>query len=149
MPAPNSVLLLSKFLVMTLLAASLLIVGNLTTIVTQVLRGQTPVDFIAYLSINGIVVVPGVVFITALAVVLNVLLRNKYLAYVVQIGTGAGLFYLYTIGYKHWLYNPLLYQLWKYADLTSPTILVSRLYWLGLTVVCLVFAHIFSERRSV
>ena len=59
-------------------------------------------------------VVPSIVFMTSLVVALNVLLRNKYLTYVVAVGTGAGLFYLYSIGYNHWLYNPLLYQLWKY-----------------------------------
>ena len=148
MPVPNSVLLLSKFLVITLLAASLVIVGSLTTIVTQLLRGHTPVDFSVYLLINSIVVMPGIVFITALVVVLNVLLRNKYLAYVVAVGTGATLSYVYSVGYKHWLYNPLLYQLWKYADLTSQTILASRLYCLLLAVVFIVFAHVFSERRS-
>ena len=147
-PAPNSVLLLSKYLAMTLLAFSLAVVGSLTTIVTQFLRGHTPVDFSAYLLINGIVVVPGIVFMVSLVVAFNVLLRNKYLAYVVAIGIGAGLFYLYSIGYNHWLYNPLLYQLWRYGDLTSPTILASRLYVLGLAMVFLVLAHLFFERRS-
>ena len=133
---------------MTLLALSLVVVGSLTTIVTQVIRGHTPVDFSAYLIIDGVVVVPGTIFMTALVVALNVLLRNKYLAYVAAIGTGAGLFYLYNIGYKHWLYNPLLYQLWKYYDLTSGTILMYRLYCLALAAAFLALAHIFFERKS-
>lgn len=145
-PAPNSVLLLSKFLAMTLLALSLMVVGGLTTIVTQLLRGQTPIDFSAYLLVNSIVVVPGVVFMVALVVALNVLLRNKYLAYVVAFGAGAGLFYLYNIGYNRWLYNPLLYQIWKYPDLTSGTILATRLYCLALAAACLALAHLLHER---
>ena len=56
---------------------------------------------------------------TAAAIALNVLLRDKYLAYAVCIATGAGLFYLYNVGYNHWLYNPALYQLWTYSDLTG------------------------------
>ena len=84
---------------------------------------------------------------TALVVTLNVLLRNKYLAYVMAVGTGAGLFYLYNIGYRHWLYNPLLYQLWKYQDLTSGTMLGYRLYCLALAAACLALAHVFFERR--
>jgi ABC-type transport system involved in multi-copper enzyme maturation permease subunit len=147
-PAPNTVLLISKFLVMTLLAMALVIVGSLTTIVTQLLRGYTPVDFMAYLIINLIVVVPAIIFMAAFGVVLNVLLRNKYLAYVVAIGTGAGLFYLYNIGYNHWVYNPLLYRLWKYDDLAGRTILTSRLYCLALAAVSLVLAHLFFERKS-
>ncbi|MGH9960319.1 MAG: hypothetical protein ACREBC_24880, partial [Pyrinomonadaceae bacterium] len=89
----------------------------------QLVRGDTPVDFSAYLIVYGVVLVPGIIFLTAVVTAFNVLLRNKYLAYVVAIGAGAGLFYLYSIGYNHWLYNPLLYQLWKYQDLTSGTIL--------------------------
>ena len=147
-PAPNSVLLLSKWLAMTLLALSLVVVGGLTTIVTQLFRGHTPVDFAAYFLINVVVVVPGIFFMTAFVVALNVLLRNKYVAYVVAIGTGAGLLYLYNIGYNHWLYNPLLYRLWKYSDLTSGRILMYRLYCLALAAVCLVLAHIFFERKS-
>jgi len=145
-PAPNSVLLLSKFLAMTLLAFSLAVVGGLTTIVTQLLRGYTPIDLSAYLIINGVVVVPGIVFLTSIVIALNVLLRNKYLAYVVAIGTGAGLFYLYSLGYRHWTYNPLLYQLWKYPDLTSGKILAYRLYCLALAALCLALAHLFFER---
>jgi hypothetical protein len=67
---------------------------------------------------------------------------------VIAVGTGAGLFYLYSIGYNHWLYNPLLYKLWTYADLTTPTILTQRLYCLALAAACLVLAHIFFERKS-
>ena len=147
-PVPNSVLLVSKWLTMTFLALSLVVVGSLTTIVTQFLRGQTPVDFSAYAIIDAVVVVPGVLFLTAAVVMLNALVRNKYLAYVVAVGTGAGLFYSYSTGHNHWLYNPLLYQLWKYPDLTNPTILTYRLYCLALAAAFLALAHLFFERKS-
>jgi ABC-2 type transport system permease protein len=147
-PAPNSVFLLSRVLAMTLLALSLVVAGALTTIVTQFLRGHTPVDFSAYLLVNVVVVVPGVLFMTALVVALNVVLRNKYVAYVVATGSGAGLIYLYNIGYNHWSYNPLLYRLWKYADLTSGTILTHRLYCLALATAFLALAHLLFERKS-
>lgn len=147
-PAPTSVLLLSKFLAMTLLAVSLVIVGSLATIVVQFLRGHTPVEFSAYLIINGVVVVPGVLFMTSAIVALNVLLRNKYVTYVIAVGMAAGLLYLYNTGYNHWLYNPLLYQLWKYADLTTQTMLVNRLYCLALAAACLLLAHLFFARKS-
>jgi ABC-2 type transport system permease protein len=147
-PAPNSVLLLSKCLAMTLLALSLAMLGGATAICAQMLRGYTPVDLSAYFIINGVVVVPSIIFMIAMVVALNVLLRNKYASYVIAVGTGAGLFYLYSIGYNHWLYNPLLYKLWTYADLTTPTILAQRLYCLALAAACLVLAHVFFERKS-
>jgi len=145
-PAPNSVLLLSKFLATIVLALALLVAVGLTAVVVQLARGHTPINFSAYLLVYGVVLVPGVVFVTALVVAFNVLLRNKYLAYVAAIGASAGLFYLYSTGHNHWLYNPLLYQLWTYPALTNPTILVSRLYCLTLTTGFLLLAHLRHER---
>jgi ABC-2 type transport system permease protein len=147
-PVVNSVLLLSKFLATVVLSVSLVIAVGLVAMVVQLMRGHTPVDFSAYLMIYGVVLVPGIIFLTALVVLLNALLRNKYLAYVVAVGTGAGLFYLYSAGYKHWLYNPLLYQLWQYQDLASARILSYRIYCLIVAVACLALAHLLFERRS-
>jgi hypothetical protein len=147
-PAANSVLLISKWLAMTSLSVSLLIVGGLTTIAVQFMRGHTPVDLSAYLIIDGVVLLPGIIFMTASVLVLNVLLRSKYLTYVVAVGTGAGLIYLYNVGYNHWLYNPLLYRIWTYGNLTSGTILSYRLYCLALAAGLLALAHVFFERKS-
>ena len=145
---PNSVLLLTKCLAMTLLAFSFVIAGALTTMAAQLFRGQTLIDLSAYLSINSIVVLPSIVFMTSIVVALNVLLRNKYVVNVVAVGTGAGLIYLYNNGYNHWLYNPALYRLWKYYDLTSGRILGYRMYTLALAAACLALAHLCFERKS-
>ncbi|HXC69322.1 MAG TPA: ABC transporter permease [Pyrinomonadaceae bacterium] len=146
-PATNSVLLLSKYLATIVLTFSLLAAVGLLAILIQLMRGHTPVDISAYLMVYGVVLVPGIIFMTALVVAFNVVLRNKYLAYVMAVGTGVGLLFLYNIGYNHWSYNPLLYQLWRYPDLTSPTILMYRLYCLGLAAACLALAHIFFQRK--
>lgn len=149
MPVSNGVLLLSKWLGTVLLTLSLILLVGLTAIVVQLLRGHTPVDVPAYLLTYGVIVLPNVVFLTALVVTLNILLRNKYVAYVMEIGIVASLFYLYTHGHNHWLYNPLLYRLWKYSDLTSPTILMQRLYCVALTAACLAIAYVcFRRYRS-
>lgn len=152
-PAPNFVLLLSKFLATLLLTLSLLALVALTAIGVQLLRGHTPVELSAYLKVYSVILFPSVVFITAAAVALNVLLRDKYLAYAVSIGIGIALFYLYGRGYNHWLYNPLLYQAWTYADLTGAPdnhshFLLHRIYWLALSCLCLSLAHLFFLRKS-
>lgn len=147
-PVPNSVLLLSKFLVTILLTFSLLAAVGVIAILVQLLRGHTPIDVSAYLLVYGVVLVPGIIFVTAMVMALNVLLRNKYLVYVVAVGLGAGLFYLYSAGYNHWLYNPLLYQFWHYPDLTTAKMFGYRLYWLIVAAVCLALAHRLFERRS-
>ena len=84
------------------------------------------------------------------AIALNVLLRDKYLAYVVIIAISSGLFFFYAQGYNHWLYNPVLYGLWSESDLTSGgvRILVLRIYCLGIALLSLRLAHLGFERKS-
>ncbi|HEX3186121.1 MAG TPA: ABC transporter permease [Pyrinomonadaceae bacterium] len=146
-PVSNSVLLLSKYFAMVSLILVLVAVVSLIAIVAQLLRGHA-LDFSAYMAVHGIVLVPGILFITALVVALNVLLRNKYAAYVVAVGVGAGLVYLYNTGHTNWLYNPLLYRIWTYPDLTTRPMLINRLYCLGLCVACLAVAHLFFPRKT-
>ena len=147
MPVPNNVLLLSKFLATLALTCSLLVSVGLLAIVVQLLRGHTPIDLSAFLLIYGVILLPTVIFMTGMSVALNVLLRNKYLAYFVTIGAGAGLFYLYSNGYNGWLYNPSLLYLWSYADLTSASILIHRLYCLAVAGLGLALAHLFYQRK--
>ena len=146
-PITNSVLLLSKCLAMVLLSLVLVAVVGLITILVQLLIAHT-LDLTAYLLVYGLILVPGLIFVTAFVIALNVVLRNKYVTYVVATGTGAGLIYLYNLGYNHWLYNPLLYRHWKYTDLTSSALLANRLYCLALATAFLALAHVLFERKS-
>jgi len=147
-PVPNNVLLFSKWLTTVMLALSLVTVVGILAVLIQLARGHTPVDLSAYVMVYGVVLTPGMVFLTAVVVALNVLLRNKYLAYVVAVGTGSGLVYLYNSGYLHWLYNPLLYHLWKYPDLGSTRIFLYRFYCLALACACLALAHLLYKRKA-
>jgi ABC-type transport system involved in multi-copper enzyme maturation permease subunit len=152
-PTPNNGLLLSKFFATLSLTLSLILLVGLTAIVIQIIRGHTPVEVQPYLITYSTILLPGMLLLTALSIALNVLLRNKYLVYMISIGTGVGLFYLYSIGYNHWLYNPLLYQLWKYPDLTGAgnnqaKILIHGLYCLAIAGACVALAHFFFPRKS-
>ena len=151
-PAPNNVLLLSKFLSTLLLVLFLLVLVGLTAMLTQLLRGQTPIAISTYLITYSVILVPSLAFMAAASIALNVLLRDKYLAYAVSIATGSGLFYLYSQGYNHWLYNPVLYGLWTEGDLVGTgsgfsRLLSLRVYWLAITLVCFLIAHHRFERR--
>ena len=152
-PMPNSVLLLSKFVATVLLGVALMLLIGAIAIATQIVKGDTPVNISAYLITYSVILFPSVVFISAAAIALNVLLRDKYFAYAVTIGISIGLLYLYGQGFNHWLYNPLLYGLWNYVDLTGAgsglrTILINRLYCLAIAGTCLLFAHLFFQRKN-
>ncbi|HKR61941.1 MAG TPA: ABC transporter permease [Pyrinomonadaceae bacterium] len=150
-PITNSVLLLSKFLATFLLMLSVITIAGLTAIAIQLLRGHAPVELYPYLVAYSVILIPSIVFMAGVSILLNVVLREKYLAYVVIVGVGAGLFYLYGQGYNHWLYNPVLYNLWTYSDLTGPglgRILSYRAYCLVLAAICLVGAHLGFQRKN-
>ena len=152
-PVPNNVLLLSKFLTTISLALALLVAVGLASTVVQLLRGHAPVEISAYMITYSVILFPTVVFATAAAIALNVLLRDKYVVYAVCIAIGAGLFYFYNLGYNHWLYNPALYQLWTYSDLTGmgsglQRLLTHRIYWLALSCFCLAIAQLGFRRKS-
>ena len=108
--------------------------------------------FLLLIRIYSVILLPSIVFMTAVSVALNVLLRDKYLAYAVSVGTSAGLFYLYSIGYTHWLYNPVLYGLWTPSDLTGAArnltqVITHRIYCLAIATLFLSLAHLFFERK--
>jgi ABC-2 type transport system permease protein len=152
-PIPNPVLLLSKFFATATLSFALMLLVGLTAIALQLLRGNTPVEVSAYLMTYSMILTPSILLAAGLSIALNVLLRDKYLTYVVSLAIGGGLFYLYSQGYNHWLYNPLLYQLWAYADLTGATgkqslILIHRVYCLGILGLFLSLAIYFYPRRT-
>jgi ABC-2 type transport system permease protein len=151
-PVPNFVLLLSKFCATLLMSVTLVALIGLTAVVIQFVKRDTPVEITAYLSVYGWILLPSVALAAALSIALNVLLRDKYLTYALSFATVGGLFYLYTQGYNHWLYNPVLYGLWTYADLAGtsgshPPILTHRVYCLALTFMSLGLAHLYFPRR--
>jgi ABC-2 type transport system permease protein len=151
-PIPNYVLLLSKFLATMLLTLALILVVALITITLQSVKHNGPIDLSAYLRIYCIILVPNAIFLAAAALALNVFLRDRYLTYAAAIGTCAGLFYLYAQGHNHWLYNPLLFQLWDYGDLIGSAnhsrILDNRLYILILALFFIELAHLLCQRNS-
>ena len=151
-PAPNFVLLLSKFVATLLMSVSLITLIGLTALAIQIVKGETPVEVSAYLTVYAWILLPSVALAAALSVALNVLLRDKYVTYVVSFAAVGGLYYLYAQGYDHWLYNFVLYGLWTYADLAGtsgsrPPILTHRVYCLALAFMSLGLAHLCFPRR--
>ncbi|MEP6919799.1 MAG: hypothetical protein ABI967_01655 [bacterium] len=152
-PAPNSVLLLSKFLATLFVALFLILLIGMVAIVSQLMRSQVPIEVSAYIVIYVMILLPSVAFIAAASIVLNIVLRDKYLAYAASISLASGLFYLSNLGFNHWLYNPVLYQLWTESDLTGPAgissrLMLQRIYCLALGGGCLALAHLGFRRKS-
>lgn len=151
-PASNSVLLLSKFFGVLFVSLALLVLAAITAMLTQFLRGQTPIEISKYFIAYTVVLVPSLAFVASASLWLSILLRDKYLFYAAMIAIGSGMFYLYSLGFNHWLYNPVLHGLWIDSDLSSwarlSHIIGLRIYWFVITGLCLVLAHLFFARKS-
>lgn len=147
-PVPNYVILVAKFLSTLLVVFGLILSVGFIAVVVQVVKGNTPLELTAYLNVYSLLLVPNVIFLCATSLALHVLLPSRHLAYVAGTGICISLFYFYSQGHTGLLYNPLLYRIWNYADLTSTTILASRLYCLGLAAGFLVLAHLCVARKS-
>jgi ABC-2 type transport system permease protein len=153
LPAPNFVLLISKFTATLLLSVFLIALAGLTAVGVQLFQGHAPLELEQYLTTYVLILIPSVVFMIAAAVALNVLLRDKYLTYALSLALGGGLYYLAGLGYKHWLYNPVLYQLWTPSDLVGggsqfTRILIHRVYCGALSALLLALALLLFERKS-
>jgi ABC-2 type transport system permease protein len=152
-PAPNAVLLLSKFFATLLLSISLITLVALTAAGLQLYKGHAPLQPHTYLAIHALLSVPSVIFMIAASVAANVLLRDKYLAYAVSLAVGGALYYLISQGHNHPLYNPVLYRLWTPADFVHggdnlARLFVQRIYCLALSALLLALALLRFERRS-
>lgn len=153
MPASNTVFLLSKFAAICFLSLCFMMLGALTTIAVQSLRNPATLELYPYFIIYSVILFPSVVFMASASLLLNILLREKYIAYIVCVAPGGILFYLFTQGYNGWLYNPVLFQLWNYADLNEAgrsfaRILLQRIYWLNIAIACLASAHLIFKRKT-
>ena len=151
-PAPDSALLLSKFTATLLLSLALVALVCLSVAALQLFKGHGPVEAGPYLAAAFVILLPGVAFMIAAADALNVLLREKHLAYVAALAACGALIYSLNLGFTNALYNPVLYQLWTPIDLIgTPTrhLLAHRLYTLALAAHCLALAHLFFGRKCL
>lgn len=153
LPVPNSVLLSSKFAATLMLSVSLVVLVEMAACGVQFFRGNGPVGVLDHLTIQVVISLPNIVFLIAVVTFLNVVLRDKYLAYAACFALGGGLFYLYTQGYNHWSYNPLLYRLWTPARIVGEIgdpmrFVLYRGYTLSLAALFMWIAHVLHERGT-
>ncbi|MGH9846448.1 MAG: hypothetical protein ACREEM_47730, partial [Blastocatellia bacterium] len=150
-PAPDWIFLLSKFASLSLISLALMAAVALSAIALHLYRDMASVALAPYLIVYTVILLPSLLFIIDAVITLHVILREKYLAHAVGLGIGGGLIYLLLQGHTNPLYNPALYRLWTYSDLTGSApfrngILLHRVYWLAITVAALALAHRFHPR---
>lgn len=152
-PVPNFVLLFSKFTATLLLSLALVLLVGVTAIALQLYKGHAPLELQTYLATYTLILFPGIVFMIAASVALNIMLRDKYLAYAVSLAVGGATYYLVSRSTNNWLYNLFLYGLWTPAALAGggsslTRILVHRIYIFALSALLFALALLCFERKS-
>lgn len=150
-PAPNSALLLSKFAATLLLSIAVSILVGVGSVVLQLSRGGGDFDLLVYPKVYLLILAPTIVVLVSAAMMLNVVLREKYVAYAVSFALAIGLFYSFNQGHIHWSYNLVMFELWTPSDLAGAglkRILFQRGYALFVAGICLGAAHLFFPRKT-
>ncbi len=151
-PIPNYVVLSAKFLSTLLLLFGLIVSVGVITVIVQIVKGNTPLELSTYLNVYSLILIPNAIFLCAICLVLHVLFRSRHLAYVAATSLCVGLFYAYSQGHTGWLYNPLLFKLWSYADIAGPnllSLLMLRGYTLTLAAAFVALAHLVNAQRTL
>ncbi|WP_426194331.1 M1 family aminopeptidase [Massilia sp. DWR3-1-1] len=153
MPVPNWLPLLSKTLSLIALQALMLAVAMLCGILIQVFKGYFAIDAMLYLQALFLIKLPQYALLAVLAMSLQVLINNKFLAYFAMILYYAATFTFGTLGLDHPM---LLYG-------TSPEFVYSamngyghylarerwfELYWAGAALMLLVLSVVFWPRGN-
>ncbi len=133
-PASNSTLLLAKLGAMLLLSSGMVLLTVLTALVSQAVQwygidGRMYLDLAPYGPVLLRVVLPSILFLSMAALGVNVLTRNRYVAYFVCILLAGIYVWLLIEGRRSLLYNPLAVGHWAYSDLVGLAPFEQRLAW--------------------
>lgn len=152
-PTPDLALLLAKASGPVLISVLLMILCTLLAVGVQLIDGNLPVEPSTYFIAGFVILLPGLIFMIAASLALNVFLRDRYLVYIASLAMGGALYLVTALGHTHWVYNPVLLRYWNAGDLglygpQLPSILLSRLYTLGLSVLLIAAALWFFKRKA-
>ncbi|MCE9595127.1 MAG: hypothetical protein K8S98_13155 [Planctomycetes bacterium] len=158
-PASNGAFLLSKYAAMVAVALAMSGLAAATAMMNQAVRwwmsgASARVELRPYLEIGAHVLLPSILVMCALALVVNVLVRSRYLAYFALLAIGGAYVWWVVIrGERSLLWNPLLVGHWRYSDLThlesaEPALGWHHAYWGALLVAALALANLLLERTA-
>ena len=155
-PVANSALLLSKFAAMFCLAVGMVLVTFATAIVTQAIQwylldGSFYLDTRPYAELGLRILVPAIVVICGTSLIVNVLVRGRYLAYFSLIFLAGLYVWLFAEGHRSLLANPLMLGHIEYSDMTHlepyhRALQLRDAYWGSLMGFCLCLACWFMRR---
>jgi ABC-2 type transport system permease protein len=149
-PVPESLSLTGKFLGLAMMLAAALVVFLLVGLMMQTMLGADRYELLLWLRILFGLKLPEFLLIAALAMVVQVLVNQKYVAVAVVVLVPVAWEILRTIGFEH---NLLMYGSlpgWSYSEMGGFGRLLPRLsfmaYFAGWALLFVLLAYLFQVR---
>ena len=157
-PVSNSALLLSKLCAMICLAVGMVLLTFATAIITQAFQwygidGSLYLDLRPYAELGLRVLLPAIIVICGTALVVNVLVRGRYIAYFSLIALAGLYVWALVEGHRSLLVNPLMLGHVQYSDIThlepfDRSLLLRDAFWGSLLGFCLSLSCWFMDRSA-
>lgn len=153
LPMPGWLDFVSKLVALTLVQAALLVVMMLTGAVLQALQGYFNIEWQIYLKDFFLILLPNLIQYSALALLLQTLLPNKFLGHAVFIGLFITLMVISRYGFENTLYQFGEYPPYTYSDMNGYGHFVKPVfwflaYWTMFAGILAVVATIFTRRGT-
>ncbi|MGE0442850.1 MAG: ABC transporter permease/M1 family aminopeptidase [Gemmatimonadales bacterium] len=153
LPARTSVSLLGKLGGLVLVEVFLMVLLMVTGVLVQTFKGFHHYEPGLYLRYLFGTTLPSLVQITVLAVLIHVLVNQKYVGHVVMIVFWIGRVALSAMGFDHQLIAYADTPPFTYSDMNGfgpfvPNLVISAIYWTGMSILAGVVAYLFWIRGS-
>lgn len=153
LPARSSVFLLGKLGGLALMLAGLLVLLVVTGVAIQTAKGYHHYELALYLKYFFGTTFPSLIQITVLAMLVHVLVNQKFVGHLVVIVLGVGRLFLSQLGVEHQLFNYAGSPTFSYSDMNRfgpfvPNLTYSVIYWTGVAIVLGVLAFLYWIRGT-
>ena len=129
LPMPGWLNFTSKLVALTLVQAALLVVMMLAGAILQLLQGYFNLEWHIYLKDFFLILLPNLIQYSALALLLQTLLPNKFLGHAVFIGLFITLTVISRYGFENTLYQFGEYPSYIYSDMNGYGHFVKPVFW--------------------
>lgn len=127
-PVPEAALVFGKAVANVVVSIAFVLVALVTVSIYQGVKGGGAIDPRAFVAYYVVLLLPTILLMTAVALFVASLARNKQLAYAVLLALGGGMVWAFVRGHRHWLYNMPAVSLTSYSDIVGFGPLATILY---------------------
>ena len=118
-PVPETALVFGKAAANLVASFAFVLIAAATGAIYQLAKGAGPIDLRPFFAYYGVLLFPTLLLMTALALFVSALARNKQAAYGSLLAVGGALVWAFVRGHRHWLYNLPAVGLSSYSDIVG------------------------------